>query len=328
MRKLIVIDASSVTDEVLKEAERRELPILHERELIIEGERYVLKEKPSGKKDVIRVKVEKSNDVDRVKEVSERGVSYVIVETTDWTIIPLENLVASVKGSKILATARDVKDAPALLGVLERGVDGVVIAPQNIEELNRLLEEVNRFEWITLREAEVTSVNEAGMGDRVCVDTSSILKEGEGMLVGSISNFLFLVHSENIFSEFTRPRPFRVNAGSIHSYIAAPSGKTLYLSEVEAGVELLAVNHRGRCRKVIVGRAKIERRPMVIVKAKAGDLEGSIILQKAETVALTSPEGKPLPVSQMEVGDKVLVYSTITRGRHFGVVVDEFIIEK
>jgi hypothetical protein len=35
-----------------------------------------------------------------------------------------------------------------------------------------------------------------GMGDRVCVDLCSLLRPGEGMLVGSFARALFLVHSE------------------------------------------------------------------------------------------------------------------------------------
>lgn len=44
--------------------------------------------------------------------------------------------------------------------------------------------------------ATVLKVEAAGMGDRVCVDLCSMLHMGEGMLVGSFSRALFLVHSE------------------------------------------------------------------------------------------------------------------------------------
>lgn len=39
-------------------------------------------------------------------------------------------------------------------------------------------------------------VTPVGMGDRVCVDLCSLLRPGEGMLVGSFARALFLVHSE------------------------------------------------------------------------------------------------------------------------------------
>jgi len=328
VEKLVIVNAQSVPNDVLKESMRLGLPILYDRELAIEGKTYVLEKGASGKNSAVKIRVEKGEDLDKVVEASKREIPYIIVETTDWTIIPLENLVASIKGSKILAVAKDLKDAPALLNVLERGVDGVIITPQSIEELNEFLKKVGKLELLSLKEAEIISIDEVGVGDRVCVDTISMLGRGEGMLVGSKSSFLFLVHSETFSSDFTRPRPFRVNAGSVHSYVMAPEGKVLYLSEVEAGTQLLAVNYRGRCRRIAVGRVKIERRPMIMIKAKVKDIEGSIILQKAETIALTSSNGRPLPVSQIKVGDKVLAHLTAVKGRHFGMAVDEFIVEK
>ena len=59
------------------------------------------------------------------------------------------------------------------------------------------------------------------------------------MLIGSRSNFLFLVHNESVGSSFTSPRPFRVNAGAVHCYTLGTDGTTKYLSEVETGTEVL-----------------------------------------------------------------------------------------
>lgn len=42
----------------------------------------------------------------------------------------------------------------------------------------------------------VTQVQPLGMGHRICVDLCENLHPGEGMLVGSFSRGLFLVHSE------------------------------------------------------------------------------------------------------------------------------------
>src|SRR5262249_58828709 len=63
-------------------------------------------------------------------------------------------------------------------------------------------------------------------------------------------------------------REFRGNAGALHSYIWAPSDQILYLSEMKAGVEVLCVDTRGCSRIVTVGRAKIERRPLVCIRAR------------------------------------------------------------
>ena len=194
-----------------------------------------------------------------------------------------------------------------------------------MRRLRTLLEEVNP---IDLTYAEVTEVIEVGVGDRVCVDTISILERGEGMLVGGSASFLFLVHSENVESPFTSPREFRVNAGSVSNYVLAPDGRTFYLSEVRSGVELLAVRSDGKKRVVAVGRAKVERRPMVLVRAKSDGAEGWIVLQLAETVSLVGSDGGPIPVTSLKPGDKVLVHLTARKARHFGMAVDEFILEK
>lgn len=83
-------------------------------------------------------------------------------------------------------------------------------------------------ERVTYTPATVTRVTPVGMGDRVCVDLCSMLAPGEGMLVGSFSRGLFLVHSECMESAYINSRPFRVNAGAVrpahslqHAYLAA-----------------------------------------------------------------------------------------------------------
>jgi len=151
---------------------------------------------------------------------------------------------------------------------------------------------------------------------------------GEGMLIGSKSNFLFLVHNESVGSSFTSPRPFRVNAGAVHCYTPISDGTTKYLSELEAGVEILVVSKDGTSRKSTVGRSKIESRPMKLVKAQIDDFKGSVILQNAETIRLITKENKLVSVTDLKVGDEILAYTKSSSGRHFGMQVDEFILEK
>ena len=52
----------------------------------------------------------------------------------------------------------------------------------------------------------------------------------------------------------------------------------------------------------------------------------TVILQNAETVRLTSPEGKPVSVVELQEGDEVLV-AMEAAGRHFGHKVEETIAE-
>ena len=47
-----------------------------------------------------------------------------------------------------------------------------------------------------LQKAVITRVEAVGLGHRVCADTLSLLKRGQGMLVGNSSAFTFLVHAE------------------------------------------------------------------------------------------------------------------------------------
>ncbi len=255
----------------------------------------------------------------------------LIVRTRDWKIIPWENLIAKTAGKiPLVAEVRDAQEAKVAIETLERGVDGVLLNPSGrdvaeVEKTGAVLEKVK--EKLQLKPAKVTQVKQVGMGDRACVDTVTLMEQGEGMLVGSQAEGLFLVHSETLSSPFVEPRPFRVNAGAIHSYILVPGGKTKYLSELSSGDEVLIVNTEGESRAAAVGRVKIERRPLVMVEAECEGRRYRVMLQNAETINLVSKEGKPISVAKVKPGDELLIY-TERGGRHFGVKVEETIIEK
>ena len=265
------------------------------------------------------------------KEAEERALELsksrkVVVEASDWKVIPLENLVA--QSDNIYVVVRGLDDAEMALGVLEKGVKGVVLEtndPSVVKEVGRMVKRSHSA--LKLEEAEIVEVKQVGMGYRVCVDTTELMSEGEGMLVGDKSSFFFLVHAESVENPYVAPRPFRVNAGGVHAYILAPYGKTRYLSEIETGDKVWVVNHRGEVREAVVGRSKTEVRPLMLVRARVGDVEGTLILQNAETIRLTSPDGKPLSVVKLKRGDKVLAHVT-EAGRHFGVKVKENIKER
>ncbi len=251
----------------------------------------------------------------------------MVVSTPDWRIIPLENLVAAFQegDGTLLACAETPEDARSALDALEKGVDGVVIDvgdPSLV--VGFAIEDASVSEDLVT--AEVIEMRSLGMGDRVCVDSCSIMEPGEGMLIGSQSGCLFLVQSESESSGYVASRPFRVNAGAVHAYILTPDGKTRYLSELSSGDPLLIVDSQGRSREAIVGRCKVEKRPLVLLRAKAGEQEFSTILQNAETVRLCGPEGS-ISVSDLKPGDKVLVRAE-EGGRHFGMSVQESIQER
>jgi 3-dehydroquinate synthase II len=154
-----------------------------------------------------------------------------------------------------------------------------------------------------------------------------MMTAGQGMLVGNSSSGLFLVHSESIANPYVSPRPFRVNAGPVHAYTRIPGGKTRYLSELSAGDEVMIVDYMGNTTIGIVGRLKIEKRPLLLVTAMAGDRPVTTIAQNAETIRLIGPKGDPLSVVSLTPGDKVLV-ALETSGRHFGFQIEETITEK
>ncbi len=298
--------------------------------------------------------LEESSDLGRIKRLKEQGkkvagyveingkkyeqlasleareADYVIVVGRDWKVIPLENLIAELQKEdvKVMAGVRDADEARLAFETLEVGVDGVLLStddPGQIKKVSELVQE--RPEKLSLVAAKITSLKQVGMGDRVCVDAASLLEKGEGMLVGSQGSGLFLVHSETLESEYVASRPFRVNAGAVHAYILAPEGKTRYLSELKAGDEVIAVNKAGETRSVVVGRVKIERRPMILVEAKHDDVVYKTLLQNAETINLVGKDGAPISVAKLKVGDEVLLYVKPI-GRHFGMEVEESLIER
>jgi 3-dehydroquinate synthase II len=274
-------------------------------------------------------KVYSNDDLDEIVTASAIGPDLVIIEATDWKIIPLENIIARLhkSGTKIYTTANSVDEVRTMFSVLELGTDGVIFTTNDENQVSKLgsfLENVN----FPLQAARIVEIKDVGPGERVCIDTASMLKTGEGLLVGSKANFLFLIHNESVGSSFTSPRPFRVNAGAVYCYTLLPDGKTKYLSEVESGAEVLVVNKEGVSRQVVVGRSKIETRPLRLIKAEINGELGSIILQNAETIRVVTKEGSLVSVTDLKVGNEILAHILPQAGRHFGMEVDEYILEK
>ncbi|MDD1718967.1 MAG: 3-dehydroquinate synthase II, partial [Methanoregulaceae archaeon] len=166
-----------------------------------------------------------------------------------------------------------------------------------------------------------------GMGDRVCVDTCSMLSDGEGMLVGNTSSGFLLVHAETLENPYVAPRPFRVNAGAVHAYALMPGGKTSYLSDLKVGDRVLVTDSCGKAKEEVVGRVKIERRPLLLIEAESSGSKMGLVLQNAETIRLVTEDGCAKSVVALSVGDCVIGY-TSEGGRHFGVAVKEKILEK
>lgn len=286
--------------------------------------------KIKGKKIGMKFKVLSNNDIDNILGYAKSGLDFVVVEVKDWKIIPLENIIAKLHKvhTKIFAVANTPEEVRKMFSILEIGVDGVIFSTNSLNEVKEALIYLGTKNF-ELKPAKILEIKEVGNGERVCVDTASILGRGEGMLIGSRSNFLFLVHNESVGSSFTSPRPFRVNAGAVHCYTLSPDGTTKYLSELETGTEVLVIDAHGKARRATVGRSKIENRPMLMIKAQIGNEVGGIIAQNAETIRFVRPNGHLVSVTHLKKGDMVLAHAKLATGRHFGMEVDdEYIVEK
>jgi 3-dehydroquinate synthase II len=274
--------------------------------------------------DVVEVTIRGSEDEKEIVRLAQ--TKKVVAKTTDWTVIPLENLVAQT--NNVLVEVANLEEARTALGVLEKGVDGVVINVSEPAELKKILTSLRETGGeAPLTIGEVVSIKTLGMGDRVCIDTCTQMGKGEGMLIGNTSQALFLVHAESVENPYVATRPFRVNAGPVHAYVRVPGGKTRYLSELKSGDEVLMVNSQGKSGPVVVGRVKIEKRPLVLIEARAEGKVFSAILQNAETIRLTRPDGEPVSIVSLKEGDQVLM-AIEAGGRHFGYHIEETITEK
>ncbi|MFQ5820997.1 MAG: 3-dehydroquinate synthase II [Candidatus Heimdallarchaeota archaeon] len=274
--------------------------------------------------------IQRKSDEKRAIAAATAGADRVLVSTTDWKIIPFENLIAELhdQGCQLFAKVETVEDAKLAIHTLEVGVDGLVISSE-VDWLSDIAQEIRGTQQakFDLTPSEIIEIRTLSNGERVCIDTCSLLVPGEGMLVGSQSDTFYLIHGETLKTEFADPRPFRVNAGAVHAYALMADGRTKYLSELSSGDEVAIVNDKGMSRIAIIGRNKIETRPLLLIRSQAEESFSSIILQNAETIMLVSRDGEAKSVASLEVGDSVLVHR-VNGGRHFGKAIQETIVEK
>ena len=291
-------------------------------------------EAASQVESLARVEVLTENDLDFVllnTAEDEQEASRILAEgrqavlARPWEVIPVENIIA--RSDRLMVEVGSLAEARLAGGILERGVASVLVLPEAVGALPAICAAMqtpaNKLE---LQTAKVIAIKPAGLGHRVCVDTMSMLKKGQGMLVGDSSSFTFLVHAETEHNEYVAARPFRVNAGGVHAYAMMPDDMTSYLQEITPGDRVLIVDPEGCLSTATVGRTKVEVRPMLQVVASVNGKEGSLFLQNAETIRLVRPDGSPVSVVGVREGDEILVHID-KAGRHFGMRVEETIDE-
>ncbi len=262
------------------------------------SEKKISQAKSEGKKTALKISIKSKEDENLAAKAAELGVDYIIINTFDWRVIPLENLIAKAHGgkSKLIAEVATAQDAKVVLEALELGTDGVLLKTSNPNELANTLKLVKgQMPKVALSVAKVLSIKPIGTGARVCVDTVDLMVPGEGMLVGCQSAGFFLVEAEVNENPYVQSRPFRVNAGPASHYTLTSVKNTRYLSELKAGDEVLIINREGKVRITNVGRSKIEFRPLILIEAQADDTKIKTILQNAETIRLVTPKSSANP---------------------------------
>lgn len=295
------------------------------------------------------------------------SVDWVLLFLSDWTMIPLENLIAAANGGPtgIAVQIQDPSQVQGAAFALQLGVDALLLDPRDEALWAAAREAKARRDAaaaqagasgkgkakagaeeeeespgrVALVEATVESVEAGGVGDRVCLDLIQLLKPGEGCLVGSSALGLALVQAEVLSSNYVPPRPFRVNAGPVHSYVLMEDGRAEYLSGVRAGDKVRVVDQHGSARGVAVGRCKIESRPHMKVAYAWTGADGATrraaqaFLQQAETVRFISPPSGPdsapqsVAITDLQPGDRILIRAK-EKGTHIGREINAQVVEK
>ncbi|MBO0676488.1 3-dehydroquinate synthase II family protein [Mycolicibacterium sp. S2-37] len=260
-----------------------------------------------------------------------RQVAWTVLTFTDPTKIPLEIVIAAAEnsGGRTITVVDDIQDAEIVKLVLEHGSDGLLLAPTGPDDVATLARVVeDRPGHLELVELTVSSVEHIGMGERACIDTCSLLERDEGCLIGSFATGMFLSCSETHPLPYMPTRPFRWNAGAVHSYVLTPDNRTRYVSELRAGQPILAVRTDGSVREVRIGRVKIERRPLISINATTpSGATINVIAQDDWHVRLLGPGMTVNNVTELRPGDTLLGYVP-TASRHVGLPITEFCDER
>lgn len=276
------------------------------------------------------VDVANAEDLDRACQSAQQD-DLTVIRFRDPTKIPLEIVLAagaSGDGS-IITMAADLEEAEIIYGVLEHGSDGVLLPALTVGQATALSHLGAAGPGsLDLVELTVTETKHVGMGERVCVDTCSYFGKDEGILVGSTSKGMMLCVSETHPLPYMPTRPFRVNAGGLHSYTLGEGGRTRYLSELRSGDRVTAVTADGQTRLVTVGRVKIESRPLISVDAHGPNGEPvNLILQHDWHVRVLGPGAEVLNSTELRPGHRILGHLP-TQDRHVGYPIDEFCREQ
>ncbi len=284
---------------------------------------FKLKTQDSG----VELIISSIKDLEKAREAEKKKAERIFAKCSNWKTIPLENLLAACKKTKIIMEVESAEEAKLALQTLEKGACGVLLKNAGDEQAKELMKFLSGGTKTELKTARVVEVKKMPLGARSCIDTSELMDADEGMLVGCSSSGFLLIQAEVTENPHVATRPFRVNCGAASMYALLDEGKTRYLNELQAGDELTITNKKGETRKAFVVRNKIEWRPLLLIEAEAEGKRIKAIVQDAETIRVLTPKGSA-SVAELKKGSEVIVRLEEERARHFGMKVDERIIEK
>ncbi|PYG90238.1 3-amino-4-hydroxybenzoic acid synthase [Ruminiclostridium sufflavum DSM 19573] len=276
------------------------------------------------------IDVDDKEALDKAVELVKLHLDTAVIQFKDPTNIPLELILATTQKSRcrVIKKVKDARDGKVSLMTMEAGADGILLSSNDIGEIvemGNVIQLSNKTKF-KLQEAVVTGIKPAGMGTRVCIDTTSELTRDEGALLGSTSSGGLLTCSETHFLPYMKLRTFRVNAGGIHLYVWGPDDSAVYLSDLQAGDKIYVMNSAGEARTVTVGRLKIETRPLLQIECEIEGVKVNTFIQDDWHVRMFGSKGEIRPSSEIRTGDRLLGFLD-KPGRHVGLKIDETIKE-
>jgi len=110
-------------------------------------------------KDVVEIEIREQADEDKILSLGKEKT--VIVSGRDWKIIPLENIIS--RSGRVFAAVKDLPSARTALGILEKGVDGVVVKSSDLSQIKKIIKLVKSDrEKLSLVTVKITEVRERG----------------------------------------------------------------------------------------------------------------------------------------------------------------------
>ena len=88
--------------------------------------------------DVVFFSIKSGEDEEEIVKLSQN--KRVILQCSDWTIIPLENLIA--KGAEVVAQVRNLEEAQTAFGILEKGVSHILLHVSDSIELKKAMSQL------------------------------------------------------------------------------------------------------------------------------------------------------------------------------------------